>query len=416
MKKNLLLIALSSLLFTSCGASPNTSNENSNNPINNKDDESEKENKDEGNTENPTGEKEDEQGSDKPSDNPSEKEDLVVTDETSIETTSWNDDIEKMITYVLGENHPAIPKFTTRKYQASIIVDSTSGTSIKVASIKCYTSLLSLAASNYEKSLTNNGFILHSEQPYGYKMLSYTTDLCVQYEAVEKSDNDEAHFLLLIYKVDMRIGEWYGDQIEYYIGASIPKFEAPSYYYDLDPYTFAFTVLANFTKEGDLDKYAENLANLGYIPVSTSVYDYEFKSPDLYIDIKMYETSTDYEQPGVYIKIENAWPHVAVMALCGNELPKLREKCEGFSYNYVDSTKAYCLFFDNSDENEFEKYKSLLTGAGYALENETYETTSGTNSTYYNYYLSKNRTDGSISSLQLMYYVEGNVTALAIYE
>ncbi|MDY5041443.1 MAG: hypothetical protein SPF07_00505 [Eubacteriales bacterium] len=62
-----------------------------------------------------------------------------------------------------------------------------------------------MVTSLYEKELENNGFLLSSSYNYGYKDISYTEELVVQYELVsEDNEYGMAHFDLLIYEVKMK--------------------------------------------------------------------------------------------------------------------------------------------------------------------------------------------------------------------
>lgn len=414
-----------SFLLFSCAQNPSSDNINKDETPVVIDDEGQKEGEKEDNpSQNPN---EEGQGEDQPSEgDPKEQpQELVVDDNTVVTSETWDEDINKVIDYVLGEEHPIVPAYKTLSYEASISViqGSDSSTSIKVAEIKCFTSILSVAVSNYEKQLKEAGYYLHSEHPYGYRMLSYTTDMCIEYETVQKSDsNPKSYFHLRVYKVDMREPSWYSDSILYYIGAEIPEFEAPSYYYEMDPYTFQFNILCNFVNEGDMESYVNKATKMGYHLVSDTYYDYELESDDKYVTIQIYETSTDYGALGVLLKITNRWPHIPINALLGEDLPKLRSTCSDFSYTYISQASSYCLYFDNSSLDEFLHYKDLLVAAGWTTTTEDPITTYSRDeegaviATYHNYYLDKVKDDDTVKSLRLMYYVEGATTALAIFE
>lgn len=327
-----------------------------------------------------------------------------------VETTSWDDQIENVLSLIVGEeNKMLIPEVTAERYVAAASIDET--TSIPIAIINCYGTRESYVTKEYEQSLIDNNFLLSSEMPYGFMELTVTKDLVVQYE-LKLDGNNETCFELLVYTVEFRQENWPSDVIQDCIGEQIPVVTATSYEYYVDytmDYKIRVSIYAYHVDENEINSYKQKLINDNYI----------IDDKDMYIDAVSEDGTihimfSDYYDDTLYLNVYSDWPYPYIASVLGFDLPKLDNNEATLDFGFVQDgeSEVLTIYYDNVDKDALYQYGELLENAGFDFveENNTQSTFTITERVYV-----INENNENEHFIKVMYCLEQRALAIAIY-
>ena len=293
-----------------------------------------------------------------------------VVDSTSVvmdeiyHSTGWDRNLLKVISCVTGEEWAeSVPEAIAEEYEYCYTIDETSGLDLVI--IDCYGIEERTVEDNYEKALEHASFNFSYDYPYGYKEVSDTQDLVVQYELISKKNR--ACFELLVYMTEFRVKEWPESTILLYMGETFPSVGARSYEIILDytiDYKVRLDIYAYHADLTDVSEYTKILQDAGFaIEASTAIGFYEAVSPkgNLHVQYSLFEDTLS-------IYVYNDYPYAIIYSTLGFELPRLEEDGVTFDYGYVEVAEdnyVLTLYYDNSSENALATYGDGLSAIGF---------------------------------------------------
>lgn len=344
-------------------------------------------------------------------------EETEIKQEEVISATSWDEIIPVIECSVSKDSAKMVPSIYGDSYLAywSKEKDEESGAEIYFTSVSCFGIRESMVTSLYEKELENNGFLLSSSYNYGYKDISYTEELVVQYELVsEDNEYGMAHFDLLIYEVKMKEEEFPTNLIEETIGFNVPTLEGKSYeYYSTigTNYEIQFALYAYFCEENALSNYVTLLQSSNYT-VSLTDGIYFASRNDKLVDLLFYQ----YDESTIYLRISSSWPYLYIIDYLGFDLPKLDSGYTSLSFSFVaitENTEALCIYYDGTKEESLSLYSNKLIELGFKLKDNDIQKNEYTITTN-TFVINENLEDQHI--IKLMYCVEQESLCIAIIE
>ena len=305
-----------------------------------------------------------------------------IKQEEVISATSWDEIIPVIECSVSKDSAKMVPSIYGDSYLAywSKERDEESGAEIYFTSVSCFGIRESMVTSLYEKELQNNGFLLSSSYNYGYKDISYTEELVVQYELVsEDNEYGMAHF-------------------DYYstIGTN---------------YEIQFALYAYFCEEDALSNYVSLLQSSNYT-VSLTDGIYFASRNDKLVDLLFYQ----YDESTIYLRISSSWPYLYIIDYLGFDLPKLESGYTSLSFSFVaitETTEALCIYYDGTKEESLTLYSNKLIELGFKLKDNDIQKNEYTITTN-TFVINENLEDQHI--IKLMYCVEQESLCIAIIE
>ena len=341
----------------------------------------------------------------------------VINQDEVISATSWEEVIDVIECSVSKSSAMMVPSVYGDSYLASWKkeIDEETGLEIKYTLVECFGIREAMVTSQYERDLENSGFTLSSSYNYGYKDISYTDELVVQYSLVsEDNEYNMAHFDLLIYEVKMKEDEFPCTLIEENIGFSVPVLEARSYEYYASmgtKYEIQFNIYAYFCESDCLSNYINILENSNY-KITTDSGVYFATRDDLLVDLLFYQ----YDEETIFLRVSSNWPYLYIVDYLGFDLPKLDSGYDALSFNFIStssSTETLCIYYDGTTKESLSIYSDKLIESGFTLidsETQTNELTITTNTFAINENLSTQHI------IKLMYCVEQESLCIAIIE
>lgn len=337
----------------------------------------------------------------------------VVMDET-YRSTSWDQNLLRVISCITGEDRAdLVPEAIAAEYEYYFTVDDTSGLDLVV--INCYGINELTVEDNYEKALEHASFMLSYDYPYGYKEVSDTEDLVVQYELISK--NNQSCFELLVYMTEFRVKEWPESTILLYMGETFPSVSARSYEIMLDytvDYKVRLDIYAYHVDIADVSEYTDILQSAGFISeASAAIGYYEAVSPkgNLHVQYSLFDDTLS-------IYVYNDYPYAMVYSTLGFALPELEEDGATFDYSYVEVEEdnyVLTLYYDHSSENAISTYGDGLSAIGFEQigEEKNYTTENGLVITEREYVYQQNTENEHY--ILLLYESTSKSLAIAIY-
>lgn len=318
------------------------------------------------------------------------------------------DDISCIFSFVLNETKEEIPSVDSKFYEASFGVNDDNN--ITFAYIKCFDVREALVKSIYEKSLKENGFLISSAYSLGYKEVSKTTDLYIQYGLIE--EEDQKHFDLLVYEVVSRVETFPKDTIKYYLGVDVSPLEAESYGITQDfvgtNYSIRLLINCYNTNQQNFNSYLDLLREENYI-LEESNDLYYATSNDLLTKIVLYM----YDDKTVQMSISSSYPYSYELAILGFSLPKFTNKYSSISYSFVydkNDNEILAIYYEGIKSDDLYEYGALLEEVGFA--NSNLETSEGQYTITTSEYIYNK--DNSEHKVSLMYCLELNEICVAI--
>ena len=337
-----------------------------------------------------------------------------ITDDPKIEKDqvvagdSW-EGISFIFDYSLIEaKRDDVPSIEASRYEAYYTYNEDN--EITYSYVKCFGVRAAVIVSLYEKTLKNNDFSLSSSYALGYKEVSLTNDLYIQYGLFE---DEETHFDLMIYEVTTRVKEFPKETIKYYLGVDLIPFDAACYsiYQDFVGTNYSIRLLVDClkTNKDNFEEYLSLLKDAEY-SIELSQDMYFATSKDLLIKVVLYM----YDESTVQLSITSSYPYSYEIALLGFSLPKFTNFYSNISYSFVYDefdNETLAIYYEGVKEEDLSFYGNLLVE--YGFENTYFGTSQGeytiTTATYiYN-------KDNSEHRVSLMYCKELNEICVAIF-
>ncbi|MBO6280502.1 MAG: hypothetical protein J6M95_02860 [Bacilli bacterium] len=335
---------------------------------------------------------------------------------------SWDDTIDKLIRYSIGDQAKYIPVFTSINYEAFVSKTTSNNQLIKYTNIKCFGVSNTTANRLYGEKLEEKEFSVVGDYLYAYRFVDYSSDLFVNYGIMTDESSGTTFFNLQLSIRKTRETTWDGAFIKEYLEVDVPSYEAPAYNFVYDSYYERIVVNALFVEDNALTKYSQILQSNSYVITNTDTANggIQLLDPTGYITITLYSMVGEYECNLLYIAIDNAWPTLEIGAFLGVYLPKLEgsETATYWGWTYYDpdqedgSTDDYVLliYYDYASEDDYDHYLDQLVAAGFNKGEETEE--SGVLSTP----LFAIHPNGSTLEMKLQYQISSQTICLAIYQ
>ena len=307
-----------------------------------------------------------------------------ITKKTVLETNSWNQDLRDMIGFVIGDEYSSMvasmPNSTNFKcYFEDVSYEDGSGSQLTCI-INCYGVNPENAMDEYDASLISAGFYLGYSTDYGYKLLSATKDLIIQYGVF--SDSKGAFLELLIYVAETRMSEWPSEDAAFLIGADIPVYECESYelYYDLsDDYSpFVVGYFHNTGVDGLVNYHNQIMATNEYTLVSNTADGYTYLSKDGKISLGIYPVADEYNRDSIYITVSNNWPFFYTTMMLGEDIPCYNMAIMEWMFQDIDgdgSAEYLTIFFDNVTQTNYDSYVQMFISCGWQIDTAKSSTT-----------------------------------------
>ncbi len=334
-------------------------------------------------------------------------------------STTWDNNINKMLEYVLEDKATNVPAFIATSYEAIILNSVIQEQETTVFSIKCFGVNSTSASKLYSEKMVEKGFNLSAGNSYGYLMKDYYSDIFLTYELVTEDDN--SYFSIQTFILNTREKEWNTTMVTLYSDMQVPSYDAPCFQTTYDQSYDRLTIYALFVGKNAANEYVSTLRSNRYsVSQTDSTGAVQLVDPTGYLTITVYQTYGDYNCDALYISISNAWPTLAIYSFTGiSGLPKLDSLTARYDgYTYVDSVgngdeKDYtvCMYFVNASTTDYGNYINTLVKLGFSKsDSETSE--SGIISTYL-YYFTK---DSYKITLRMLYKVSTSEICLVVYQ
>ena len=300
-----------------------------------------------------------------------------ITIDTVLKTDKWNQDLRDMIGYLVGKDNakliPAMPAPEGYKcYLEETPYGDGSGSQV-ACYINCYGIDPQTALSEYDEILTNAGFFLGYSSDYGYKILTPTKDLIVQYQVITVAR--KTFIELCIYTAETRLLEWPKEQVKELLGVEIPVYKADSYefYYYIDMnYSPIATIYDHNTGVDGLVNYHNQIMATGDYTLTANTADgYEYLSKDGKIILGIYPAADEYNRDSIYITIENNWPYLWVTSMLGEDIPCYNASAMEWMFQDLDEdgTAEYLtIFYDGATHENFLAHCGQFQQAGWTLD------------------------------------------------
>lgn len=333
-----------------------------------------------------------------------------INQDQVIASPSWDNSLLRVLSQIVGDdNAKEVPEVQAENFLSYWSVDSS--TNIPIAVVGAYGVRESSVATSYETSLKEKGFALSSENPYGYKEVSVTDDLVIQYE-LRTDKEKKTYFEIMVYLAKMRIADFPKDQILTVTGIDLPKVEAKSYEFfsSMDANYNPYIVLYAYHSATDyVTSYATILKNSGYTVTldSSNYYDAVSKNGLYHI------TFGNYYDEAFYLKAESDWPTAYIKETLGFNLPVPLGDSLNVTYGFVGENETLAVYLNSVTKDSLTSYGSQLEETGWTFleEKENSGSTLTITTRSYDY---KND-DGEIKSIDLLYCLEQTSLCIAIY-
>lgn len=299
---------------------------------------------------------------------------FVVDDKTVYESKTWDDKVNKVIEYIIGDAISSVPTYGALNYKAFIDVQTNEGVTIKSAHVYCYPVSETKSQEEYETKLKNKGYIPSSEGSYAYYKASKVDDVYSYYDVL-KAPEDYAILDISYYRVTNRYDSWDDNLFTAFLGFTLPNIEAESYEYYYTPtagvnYPATLSGYANVVETNALSTYKTKLLTTsGFTLESSDANYYHFvKTSDNDVSILIGESYTAYNEPAIYFKVTNAWPYLELTSALGKSLPKLNAlgTYSGYEVNQLQSGDYYlAIYYDDVTVEAYQTYDSQLKQAGF---------------------------------------------------
>ena len=337
------------------------------------------------------------------------------------EANYWDETIQAMIKYALGDSWEKFPSFIAPSYDASLTEEQVSTTeSIVVVEVACYGVNPNSCTRLYKEKMEQYGYELSSLGNYGYQMIDYTSDLFLMFGI-----NDEAaepYFLISAYKQQTRDDQWASEFVNLYSDMEMPVCNAHAYNTSYDSNKDTLTVMAMFVdKSTALSHYRNALVKVGFTVQSTDSYGITTLIDSTgYLTVQLYMTYGDYECDALYITFTNLWPTVPIASFIGAQhFPKLNSQTaqyDGYSYvdskgNGVDADYTLCLYYKNASSTDYGTYINQLVKIGMSKSENVVHSDNDTFSTELSMV-----TGGLSIEVDVFYRASVNMICIVIYQ
>ena len=347
---------------------------------------------------------------------------FVVNDNTIYESREWDDKVNKVIEYIVGDAIKDVPTYRVLNYKAFIDVQTSEDTIIKSAHVYCYPVSEANAQNEYETKLKNNGYVASSESSYAFYKASKVDDVYAYYDIV-KAPEEYAILDLSFYRVTNRYDSWNNDLFRSFLGFTLPSIEAESYEYYYTPsagtnYPASVSGYANVVGINALNAYKNKLLSNGFTLDSSDAYYYRLvKTDDHDVSIMIGDSYSAYDEAAIYFKITNAWPYLELTSVLGKNLPKLNAvgTYSGYEINQLQDGSYYlAIYYDNVNVEAYQTYDYQLRQIGLTYtelaegDNPGSYTSSNPNIglTYYSYFT---------SDVSIFYYSNASSLYIIVY-
>lgn len=290
------------------------------------------------------------------------------------ESSSWDNKLLEAIGVITGqEKRTLVPSVKADNYKYLLTYDNEY--EFNILYVDCYGVNIEKVIEEYEDILVQNHYSL-GEEPYGWIELNVTTDLAVQY-AITQDKNNIQCLELTIYAAETRTIEWPSQLISLVTSEEVPMVSSKSYEPGI---TFSgvtyepLVIIYCYHPSISLDQYKTTLTQKGY-QISTSMYIPEASTTlGTHIMMNYYE-----DEDMMQLIISNDWPYLDIMAILGEDLPRLNNASESkFSYTFVptgEETSTLTLYYDGVEKTSLETYASQLSSLGYTQDGQESENT-----------------------------------------
>lgn len=329
-----------------------------------------------------------------------------------IKVTNNIEDLEKIFKYSNTDKYlDSIPLVEGEKYSYYWSIDSQ--TEIPYSFISVYGVNEKYIEEDYKRALVHYGYAIASNNLYGFKDVTYTDDLIIQFELIQ--DEDETyHFDLLIYTFKSRVEEFPSDVIKYYYNEDLLKLDAKAYDYSLNYGKFSELELSIYCYYTEVNTLSTYISKLKDYKVTENSGIYTLNRDDLMLDITLYQ----YEEDIIYMKVSSMYPYSYIMAYIERDLPRLdKEEYSAIDFSFItlsDNTESLAVYYDGTTLSTYYRYLELLKSNGFTFEKENNYESNG--KMYYtsSFYLNKGLNNEHY--LEVLYSVEQSSMCIALYQ
>ena len=346
------------------------------------------------------------------------KEEFQVKLNQVYSSSSWDENINKMIEYVLEDKANSVPSFIAPSFEAVVKNQTIQEQKTTVFEIKCFGVNSTSATKLYTEKMVEKGYALSSESNYGYLFMDYAKDAFLTYELVS---GEESYFLIQAFVLTNRETSWNKTIVDLYCDMEVPSYEAPAYTTEYNQYYDRLTVYALFVGKNAANDYVATLRTKGYTVSQTdSTGAIQLVDKSGYLTVTVYQTYGDYDCDALYIAFSNAWPALAIVSYTGiMHLPKVNSYTATYDgYTYVDSEGqgreedyTLCVYFVNASSTDYGNYVTALANLGFT-KGQTETNESGIMSTYLTY----KTEDYYLITLRVLYKISTSEICLVIYQ
>ena len=336
------------------------------------------------------------------------------------EFTSWNQDVDKMLTEVLGDKASFVPTFIAPRFEVVVDTETVNSQNTLVFEIECFGVNSSSAPRLYGEKLEQKGFTLSSESYTAYMFNNYTSDVFVTYELTTKT---EATFVVRAYILTTREAEWNELGVRLYSEIDIPKYQANAYNTSYNTTYDRLEIYALFVEYNALDKYLTQLQLSQFrVTARDSSGAVQLVDSTGFITMTVYQTYGDYECNALYIIITNSWPSYGIYLFTGiTNFPKLVSSTASYDvYSYIDRVGAnnpddyvLCIYYVDASTTDLGNYINLLKTYGFTASE--LESSSGDYGQYLTSTCIYKKDDNAEIKVVVTYSVKRQEICIAIY-
>ena len=289
---------------------------------------------------------------------------------------SWNQDVNKMLTSVVGDKADTVPVFIAPSYEASVDYIAISETQETLAfTISCFGVNSSSSERLYTEKMEENGYTITQSQGvrYGYQMVDYTKDIFVGYQLT----SDATPSFVIQARVQVtREDKWNKEFVNMYSDIEFPAFnDAKAYSMSYSSSDDRLMIYALFTAKTAQSDYQSALRLKGFsVKATDSTGATQMVDSTGYVTVTLYQTYGDYNCDALYIVISNAWPAIGIASFTGaGNFPKLTSNTASYDgYTYVDTVGegndkdyALCIYYVNASATDYGNYITTFTTYGF---------------------------------------------------
>lgn len=297
---------------------------------------------------------------------------IEINDNTRYESESWDENVNALLRYSIGDAVSLIPTFESMSYVTYIDkyadYDMYGNSTFTTSTRMVCAPVDSTCTTVYGSALIQKGFVYDEDYDCYYTKITAAEFLYVylKYNDLAKYDT----MSMKIYKKAIREAEWDADIAYLLLGRDIPYIKCDAYEYYFEATEMALYVYFINVTQKQITDYKSELTQAGFVRKSVDAVSDVYQSNDEWISIIMSEGTDSFGDTYLLLLLQNSWPFFLIYSSTFGDLPKSNY---GSYYGYTtdqleDGTYYTQIEYDDVSYEQFLMYSQLMESREYGYE------------------------------------------------